>query len=146
MNSMDNFSSTINFNSFIDNYESDSDNTNSNESYQSNESTNSSKIFDKIYDSSTYNLHISHYRRKQKKKQKDRNILNEENKKIETNYKNNGYISNYTKDTPLINYLINKRIYYCHMGASSHIAAFIPVTINPRYCFIHNGIWKGHYG
>ena len=56
----------------------------------------------------------------------------------------NGYTSNLTKDTPFIEYLIDKRIHFCQLGASSHIAAFVPVSFNHRYCLIHNGKWKGH--
>ena len=52
-----------------------------------------------------------------------------------------GSDSNFDKNTPLIDYLINKRINFCVLGPSSHIAAFIPVTNNSRYCFIRK--WKG---
>jgi hypothetical protein len=59
-----------------------------------------------------------------------------------TNYnKNNGgYNSKLDKNTPFIEYLINKRINFCVLGTSSHIAAFVPVTNNSRYCFIRK--WK----
>lgn len=52
-----------------------------------------------------------------------------------------GYNSGLDKNTPLINYLINRRINFCELGSSSHIAAFIPVVNNSRYCFIRD--WKG---
>lgn len=54
-----------------------------------------------------------------------------------------GYSSNFDKNTPLIDYLINKRINFCTLGSSSHIAAFIPVSSNSRYCFIRK--WKRQY-
>ena len=57
-----------------------------------------------------------------------------------------GYISGFDKNTPLINYLINKRINFCEMGASSHIAAFVPVLNNYRCCFLRKGKWKSCYG
>ena len=52
-----------------------------------------------------------------------------------------GYNSGFDKNTPLIDYLINKRINFCELGSSSHIAAFVPVTNNDWYCFIRG--WKG---
>lgn len=60
--------------------------------------------------------------------------------------KNIGFDSGLNKDTPFINYLINKRINFCELGASSHIAAFIPSTYNSRYCFIRGWKGKDHYG
>ena len=56
-----------------------------------------------------------------------------------------GYTSNLTKDTPFIKFLIDRRINFCQLGASSHIAAFVPVSFNFRWCFIHNGKWKSRY-
>ena len=52
-----------------------------------------------------------------------------------------GYDSGFNKDTPFINYLINKRISFCDLGASSHIAAFIPSTYGHKCCLIRE--WKG---
>ena len=52
-----------------------------------------------------------------------------------------GYNSGLDKNTPLINYLINRRINFCELGSYSHIAAFIHVVNNFRYCFIR--YWKG---
>lgn len=52
-----------------------------------------------------------------------------------------GFDSGLNRNTPFINYLINKRINFCVLGASSHIAAFVPVTNNSRWCFIRG--WKG---
>lgn len=57
-----------------------------------------------------------------------------------------GCDSGFNKDTPFISYLINKRINYCALGASSHIAAFVPVRCNSRCCFIREWKGKGHYG
>ena len=48
-----------------------------------------------------------------------------------------GYTCNLTKNNPFIKYLIHKRICFCQLGASSHIAAFIPVSINP-YTILYN--------
>lgn len=65
--------------------------------------------------------------------------LKENDNHINSNENNNmmiGYDSGLTKDTPFIDYLINKRINFCEMGASSHIAAFIPAVNNSRCCFI----------
>lgn len=69
----------------------------------------------------------------------DSNEFNNSN----TNIYNLGHITNLTKDTPFIKYLIDKRINCCNVGASTHIAALIPVSVNSQYCFIHNGKWKG---
>lgn len=57
------------------------------------------------------------------------------------NFQTVGYDSGFNKNTPFIDYLINKRTQFCELGASSHIAAFIPITNNSRYCFIRE--WKG---
>lgn len=57
-----------------------------------------------------------------------------------------GYNTKYDKNTPLIDYLINKRINYCELGASSHIAAFFPNTTNLRHCFIRGWKGKDRYG
>jgi len=81
-------------------------------------------------ESSTYS--ISYYRRKKWSKTKTRT-------KIQTNsicqFKLSnydiGYTSNLTKSTPFIEYLINKRINFCQLGASTHIAAFIPSQLIP---------------
>ena len=53
------------------------------------------------------------------------------NKKIpktqkECNYFVGGTVSEFTKDSPFINMLINRRIRFCDLGPSCHIAAFIP--------------------
>jgi len=48
--------------------------------------------------------------------------------------KDRGYTSFLNKDTPLIKSLINKRITYCNLGASSHIAAFFPESIRTICC------------
>lgn len=52
-----------------------------------------------------------------------------------------GRNSGLNKNTPLIDYLINKRINFCELGTSSHIAALFPVSNNERHCFIRD--WKG---
>lgn len=57
-----------------------------------------------------------------------------------------GYNSGLDKNTPLISYLINRRINFCELGASSHIAAFVPVVNNSRYCFLRDWKGKDRYG
>jgi hypothetical protein len=59
---------------------------------------------------------------------------------------NIGYYTGFNKDTPFINYLINKRISFCVLGASSHIAAFVASTCSSRCCFIREWKGKDHYG
>ena len=54
--------------------------------------------------------------------------------------------SNFNKNTPLIDYLINKRINYCVLGSSSHIAAFIPVEKKSKYCFLRKWKYQYNYG
>lgn len=58
---------------------------------------------------------------------------------------NIGYDSGFNKDTPFINYLISKRISFCELGASSHIAAFIPSVYSQLYCLIREWKWKDRY-
>ena len=68
-----------------------------------------------------------------------------------TNYEicsdNIGYTTKLSSDTPFIRFLINKRINFCQLGASSHIASFIPVACNLWQCLIHKGKgkWKSRY-
>lgn len=57
-----------------------------------------------------------------------------------------GWNSGFDKNTPLIEYLINKRINFCELGSSSHIAAFVPVANNDWYCFIRGWKGKDRYG
>jgi hypothetical protein len=80
-------------------------------------------------------------------------LLKYKNEEINQNDKNNviickniGNDSGMNKDTPFISYLIDKRINFCELGASSHIAAFVPVTCNFRFCFLRDWKWKDHYG
>lgn len=132
----------------------DSDNNGSDESYSSASSIE--------YDSDNS---ISYYRRKHKfKKEFDKEFNKEFNKNFDNNFtryfdynfgiggenfslvnKNIGYTTGLTKDTPFVKYLIDKRMCFCHLGSSSHIAAFISVPLNSRCCFIQHGKWKGRY-
>lgn len=57
-----------------------------------------------------------------------------------------GWNSGLNKNTPLIDYLINKRINFCELGASSHIAAFFPVSNNDRHYFKRDWKGKDRYG
>lgn len=50
------------------------------------------------------------------------------------------HTSGLDKDCPFIENLINKRINSCIVGPSSHIAAFLPSTVEIRSCFIPS--WK----
>lgn len=59
--------------------------------------------------------------------------------------KNNGYTCEFNKDTPLIKSLINKRISYCNLGASSHIAAFFSEPIRLSSCIEGSGKGKDRY-
>lgn len=52
------------------------------------------------------------------------------------NYKNITNTTGLTKDTPFIKNLIDKRIYFCQLGSSSHIAAFLSVSLDSQYHFI----------
>lgn len=45
----------------------------------------------------------------------------------------NGYTCELTKDDPLISYLIDKRMNFCQLGPSIHIAALIPITREKGY-------------
>jgi len=96
------------------------------------------------------------HRQKRQKTQRQNKIYFDEETDLEslTNSSTNtskvtnneiGWTSNLTADTPFINYLIEKRINFCQLGASSHIAAFVPVVSGNRSCFIHCGKWKGRY-
>lgn len=70
----------------------------------------------------------------------------ENNSNIDNINNNIGYDSGFNKDTPFINYLITKRISFCELGASSHIAAFVPSTYSQRYCLIREWKGKDRYG
>jgi len=73
--------------------------------------------------------------------------IGEENNSNNHSIDNNiGYDSGFNKDTPFINYLINKRISFCELGDSSHIAAFVPSTCSSRCCFIREWKGKDNYG
>ena len=56
-----------------------------------------------------------------------------------------GFTTNLNKNTPFINYLINKRICFCQLMNSLHIAAFIPVSTGSKSCFLSRWKWKGRY-
>ena len=77
------------------------------------------------------------------KNDKNNEKHNNNNKSI---CKNIGFDSGLNKNTPFINYLINKRINFCELGSSSHIAAFIPVSNNSWYYFIRKCKRKDNYG
>jgi len=55
-----------------------------------------------------------------------------------------GNTTTLTKDTPFIKYLIDKRIYFCQLGSSSHIAAFLSSSLDSG-CFIQYGKWNCYY-
>lgn len=148
-------------------YWSDSENSIiSHNSFDSSDSSNSSNYIKKMkqeYLNHNYNQHKINSLRKrqtQKKLEQHRNktkyknyMKNNENSCNNTNNELNskiiqkvGSISGFDKNTPFIDYLINKRINFCVLGSSSHIAAFVPVVNNSWYCFIREWKGKGHYG
>ena len=56
-----------------------------------------------------------------------------------------GYTSILTKDTPFINYLIKRRINFCKLSTSSHIAAFCSEPLKD-WCYIKGTKWtKNRY-
>lgn len=146
-----------------------SDSTNSYRSTDSYGSTNSSSstgskstnYFDPINVSNNYQINhsINYYRRKKWSRSRTKQTYQTpqtpqtpQTSQISTKSNNCelcsvelGYTSNLSKDTPFIRFLIDKRINFCQLGASSHIAAFVPVSFNSRCCFIHHGKWKGRY-
>ncbi len=152
-------------NSSISNNSTNSTNSdNSTNSTNSANSTNSTNSLTSNYYNKKNNYSINYYKRKSPKtKQKHKqmqtqtqthrlqtwqsSVNNEEINENTCELCNDeiGYISDLTKETPFIKYLIDKRINFCQLGASSHIAAFVPVSFNSRCCFIHNGKWKGRY-
>lgn len=90
-------------------------------------------------------LQTQNYLREQRNKLRYRidnqNYYNFDNTKKIKICQNIGYDSGLNKNTPFIDYLINKRINFCELGPSSHIAAFFPVSYNLKYCFLRQ--WKG---
>lgn len=52
-------------------------------------------------------------------------------------------ISKLSKETPFINFLINKRINFCKLGSSNHIATFIPVSFD-KYFFTYAKWTRNH--
>ncbi len=109
---------TISYKSDNSNKSDNSDN--STEISEESDSDSESDIFDKLvnFDDFIPNIFL------------DSTIRNNSN--INEKLYNNtiGKTSNLTKETPFISFLIDKRIKFCHLGASSHIAAFIPTSIN----------------
>ena len=93
-----------------------------------------------------YNLEMHRHKLSYIRDELTNNENNNNNNQIIT--VNIGYNSGFDKNTPFINALINKRINFCELGASSHIAAFIPVSYTSRCYLIRD--WKGkgkdHYG
>lgn len=149
----DGYDSDNSFNSFISSNSSNSSNLSNlsnlsnytqTDSSDSSDLSNCSTSVSKVYTN-------GYYRRKRKDQtqtQTRKNTTNEFESYIGLNLfeKNIGYTSSLTKDTPFIQYLINKRILFCQLGAFSHIAAFVPVSSNFRECFKRYGKWKGRYG
>jgi hypothetical protein len=99
---------------------------------------------DNLIESSYHNKFdhsIEYYKRRKERQRRTRTQTQEpENISIQI-----GNFSEFTKDTPLIRYLIDKRINFCKLSASVHIAAFVPVVLNTRCCFIWGGKWKSRY-
>lgn len=161
-----------NFNNMNNSYDSDtlSDTTDSGESMFSEYSTKSDQLCTQIIMGENkqniqckQNIHKQNYHKPWQDnlqckfsnenhkiyRDKIRTINNVSNSNHECLTKSNneiGYDSGFNKNTPFINYLINKRIGFCKLGASSHIAAFVPVSCTSRYCFIREWKGKDHYG
>jgi hypothetical protein len=83
-------------------------------------------------------------------RRKDRHRLSME--EIYDNYSQNspinypsGYTTEINKFSPIISYLINRRISNCRVGPSSHIAAFLPSNIDIGSCFISGYRKKGRH-
>ena len=118
--------------------------------------SNGSDVLSGSSDYSGINHSVNYYRRKKwsssRNKQNYQTIQTYRTPQI-TNKSNNyelcsvelGYTSNLSKNTPVIKFLIDKRINFCQLGNSSHIAAFVPVSFNTLCCFIQYGKWKGYY-
>lgn len=118
-----------------DTYDSCSDNS---------DNSDNSSVNSYSSDSSVVTENDSYFRRMRRK---DRNRLNIMD--IYDNYGQiyvpSGYTTDINKDSPIISYLISKRINNCIMGPSSHIAAFLPSNIDIRSCFISGYRKKGRY-
>lgn len=126
-------------------YENNYDNNDNNDNNKNNIDINLTQPQTIFYTHIEITLTPRYYLRYFRKKQKQKDKMKQKDK-IEKNYiysnihnfheqnacvlNNIGYTSNLTKDTPFIKYLINKRINFCRLGSSSHIAAFIPVSSN----------------
>lgn len=103
-------------------------NNSDNESDISIDSSESIESFDSDDSSSSINLKLkkprypnwSYYIKNKNKKNKVQNPNNEQSP-IYTG----GFTSKFTKESPFINYLIQKRTTSCNLGPSTHIAAFI---------------------
>ena len=81
---------------------------------------------------------LKYYRKKKFFKVENNKIYEKEKINNDMYYINLGYTTNLNKDTPFIKFLIDKRIYYCKLGASTHIAAFIPESFNLWYYFLQS--------
>ncbi len=146
-------------NNGLNGYESDNSTKSSNSTGSSNSSnsfnsTGSSNNYQDKNKSSDYNSTLNHsinyYKRKKWSKSRNRKMTQTTNMSnnldnCESCYLEIGYTSNLSRDTPFIKFLIDKRINFCQLGNSSHIAALVPVTFNSRCCFKHCGKWKSRY-
>lgn len=157
--------SDYNFNSNSSNscYDSDyslSSNTSNSSSNTSNYSMTSDPI--NYYHKDNLKQNPQKFKCYSSRKQQKQNYLDKRRKSMLANYNDNelyaynffspqiyndiGYDSCFNKDTPFISYLIKKRINFCSLGSSSHIAAFVPVKYSSRCCFIREWCGKDHYG
>lgn len=99
-------------------------------------------LLQKQHDNSLRKIQSQNHLEMHRNKMRYQRDIDEENNSHDNTIKTNiGFNSIFDKNTPLIDYLIKKRTSYGNMGSSSHIAAFIPVIHNSRYCFIRE--WKG---
>ena len=86
---------------------------------------------------------LKYYKKKKFLKLEHNKIYEKEKINNDMYYINLGFTTNLNKDTPFIKFLIDKRIYYCKLGASSHIAAFIPESFSLWYYFLCSKKRKG---
>lgn len=152
-------------------YESDNSSYSS-DSSNSFKSSNSSNSNSNSSNSSNYTITsdpINHYRKdvlkqnyvKSLSRRKQQTQTNLELKRNKVDYNRNesgcesgcesksvdiGLNSGLDKNNPLIDHLINKRMSFCDLGSYSHIAAFVPVANNDRYCFLRGWKGKDRYG
>ena len=128
---------TISYKSNLSNKSDNSDD--STETSDDSESESESDIFDKLVNFNDFIPNIFHSPHLKRNIFLDSTIRDNSNLGEKSHNNIIGKTSNLTKETPFISFLIDKRIKFCHLGASSHIAAFIPTSINLTTLFSQFG-------